>query len=119
MSRLILSFYGNDDDYEFDIESESMIAMLHDVRRNVIIMGRASEIKIDRRNSTLCSVKAHGSSNIYIEFETYSFFKYNNDSKERFKVYWNEHKTVIWDTVNKKQVTNKDIYQYLQNNDDK
>lgn len=122
MISLVLEFHGTPQDYEYDINEKTNTIMFHDIKKNIIIMGEVEEAQMQcdapdtvhdsRGNYYQCGI---ASCNGTIKFKAYSFFKYNNNNQqERFKIYWNERETVIWDTEEKKQVINKNIYQYLQ-----
>lgn len=122
MINLTLEFEGSIDDYEYDIDEKTNIIMFHDVKRNVIIMGRALDAQITNERKEegydhTGNITYYGNISAYgtIKFEVYSFFKYNVSLNERFKIYWNERETVIWDAEEGKQVANKNIYKYLKN----
>lgn len=125
MLRLILEFDGNVRDYEYDVDEETQTIMFHDIRKNIIILGKTLDARIDVKgpqveHDSFGNAYAHGGgmASGIIKFEAYSFFKYNVSLNERFKIFWNERETVIWDTEEKKQVPNKDVYTYLQKLDE-
>ena len=120
MALMQITFSGKIDEFEYDIDDKTNTIMFHDKKTNTIFLGEgALDIKIDNDDSlyTFHGVAVGRKSrpaDVSISLQPYSIFKYNDSHFDgRFVVYWNERDTVIWDKELKKQVPNKNIWDYL------
>ena len=119
MALMQITFSGNTDEFEYDIDGETNTIMFHDKKTSTIFLGKG-EMNAECRNDILHS-KFNGTAivqsrpvDISISLRPYSILKYNDSQRDgRFVVYWNERDTVIWDKELKKQVPNKNIWDYL------
>ena len=116
MALMQIMFSGRTDEFEYDIDSETNTIMFHDKKTNTIFLGKGA-MDAEFRHDTVTGpfhVTRSGTVDINISLQPYSIFKYNNSQRNgRFAVYWNERDTVIWDKELKKQVPNKNIWDYL------
>lgn len=120
MALMQITFSGKIDEFEYDVDSETNTIMFHDKKTSTIFLGEgALDIKIDNDGSLYMfnSVAVGRKSrpvDVSISLQPYSILKYNDSQRDgRFVVYWNERDTVIWDKELKKQVPNKNIWDYL------
>lgn len=119
MALMQITFSGSNDEFEYDIDDETNTIMFHDKKTNTIFLGKGA-MNAECHNDILRS-KFNGTAivqsrpvDISISLQPYSIFKYNDSQLHgRFAVYWNERDTVIWDKELKKQVPNKNIWNYL------
>lgn len=116
MALMQITFSGNTDEFEYDIDIENNTIMFHDKKTSTIFLGKGTmeaESRHDTLTGPLCGTKSPVV-DITISLQPYSIFKYNDSHfNGRFVVYWNERDTVIWDKKSKKQVPNKNIWDYL------
>lgn len=118
MALMQITFSGNTDEFEYDIDRETNTIMFHDKKTSTIFLGKG-EMNAECKNDIIESwsggiVAKSRPVDITISLRPYSIFKYNDSQRDgRFAVYWNERDTVIWDKELKKQVPNKDIWDYL------
>ena len=118
MALMQIMFSGRNDEFEYDIDGETNTIMFHDKKTNTIFLGKG-EMNAEFKNDIIDNF--HGGvvaksrpADITISLRPYSIFKYNDSQLYgRFAVYWNERDTVIWDKELKKQVPNKNIWDYL------
>lgn len=119
MALMQITFSGSTDEFEYDIDKETNTIMFHDKKTSTIFLGQGA-MNAECHNDVLHS-KFNGTTvvqphpmDITISLRPYSIFKYNDSQRNgRFAVYWNERDTVIWDKELKKQVPNKNIWDYL------
>lgn len=120
MGFMQITFSGSTDEFEYDVDGETNTIMFHDKKTSTIFLGKGT-MDIDVRNDDTFRMfnrmvvgRKSRPVDVSISLQPYSIFKYNNSQLHgRFVVYWNERDTVIWDKELKKQVPNKNIWNYL------
>lgn len=120
MALMQITFSGSTDEFEYDVDGETNTIMFHDKKTNTIFLGKGAmdiETRYDDTSHMFNRMVVGRKSrpvDISISLQPYSIFKYNDSHFDgRFVVYWNERDTVIWDKELKKQVPNKNIWNYL------